>query len=121
MGLKPIIGTRLMFSTPPATKTSPAPMAIAPAAIWIACMEEPHQRLTVEPPTDCGRPAISAAQRAMFRPARPRGRAAEVHILDFRRIDAGPVDKRLDDAGDEVVRPGAGEGAAIGGVNGLLR
>ena len=38
-----------MLSTPAQMKTSPAPIAIAPAAIWTDCIEEPQKRLTVAP------------------------------------------------------------------------
>ena len=52
IGLKPPIGTRVIDSTPAQTKTSPAPIAIAPAAMWIACIDEPQKRLTVVPATE---------------------------------------------------------------------
>ena len=75
MGLKPPSGTRVMDSMPPAMKASPAPSWMAPAAIWIACMEEPQKRLTVVPATLWGRPASSPVSRATFSPCSPSGMA----------------------------------------------
>ncbi len=71
--LKPPWGTRVMDSTPPQMKTSPAPMAIWPAAMWIADMDEPQNRFTVMPPTSMGRPASSKARRAMLFPCSASG------------------------------------------------
>ena len=50
-----------MFSTPPATNSSPSPSLIARAALATALMPEAQRRLTVSPGTDTGRPASSTA------------------------------------------------------------
>src|SRR5215218_3034426 len=65
------IGTRDIDSTPAATTTSSCPAETADAALNAACSEEPHWRSTVEPATDSGHPATSAAVRAMFQPCSP--------------------------------------------------
>ena len=70
-GLSITYGARLIDSTPPAMKTSPSPTAIAWAAELIACMPEPHSRLTVSPATSTGSPAISSAIRATSRLSSP--------------------------------------------------
>jgi hypothetical protein len=75
IGLKPIIGTRVMLSTPAQMKTSPAPMAMAPAAEWIACIEEPQKRLMVAPATEIGSSAMRSIRRATLRPCSPSGKA----------------------------------------------
>ncbi len=72
-GLKPAMGTRDMDSTPPHRNASPAPMAMAPAAMWIACMDEPQNRLTVAPAVVCGSPARKPTRRAIFSPCSPSG------------------------------------------------
>jgi hypothetical protein len=64
-----------MDSMPAQMKACPAFIAIAPAARWIACMEEPQKRLMVAPATDCGRPAIMAISRATLSPCSPSGNA----------------------------------------------
>ena len=94
-GLAMTYGARVIDSTPPATKTSPSPTAIAWAAALIACRPEPHRRLTVRPPTSTGKPASSAAIRADVAVvlARLIG-AAEDDVLDDRGVDAGTVDDR---------------------------
>ena len=73
LGLKPLIGTRLMLSAPPAIITSASPTRMRSAAIWIADRPEAQKRLTVMPPTVFGSPASSAPMRAMFRPCGPSG------------------------------------------------
>ena len=75
IGLKPIIGTRDMLSTPAQRKASPAPMRIAPAAWWIDCIDEPQKRFTVAPATVSGRPAMKATSFATFSPCSPSGKA----------------------------------------------
>src|SRR5699024_8065772 len=57
-----------MCSTPPQMNTLSMPALIWPTASWMACMEEPHRRLTVLPATLCGNPAKSSALRAMLKP-----------------------------------------------------
>src|SRR5256885_6027082 len=64
-------GARVMFSTPPATNTSPSPALIAWAALAAACNPEPHSRFTVWPGTSTGRPATSDAMRATLRLSSP--------------------------------------------------
>ena len=54
--MKPMTGTRVIDSTPAQTKASPAPMAIAPAAMCTACIDEPQNRLTVTAAARSGNP-----------------------------------------------------------------
>ena len=107
-------GARVMDSTPPPMNTSPSPTAIAWAAELIACSPEPHSRLTVRPPTSTGRPARSSGHPGDVAVvlAGLVG-AAEDDVLDERRVDAGPVDDGAQDERGEVVRPDAGERAAV--------
>jgi hypothetical protein len=65
------IGTRVMFSTPPAMTTSYWPDITPIAAKFAACWPEPHMRSSVVPHTSTGKPAMSAALRAMFSPCSP--------------------------------------------------
>jgi len=60
-----------MFSTPPATNTSPSPAFTAWAALAAACSPEPHSRFTVCLGTSIGRPASSNAMRATLRLSSP--------------------------------------------------
>ena len=62
-----------MLSAPPAIITSASPTRMRSAAICTAVRPEAQKRLTVTPPTVCGRPDSSAATRAMFRPCWPSG------------------------------------------------
>jgi hypothetical protein len=63
-GLSSTHGARLIDSTPPATSSDASPHSIARAA-WIdASRLEPHNRFTVTPGTDVGKPASSTAIRA---------------------------------------------------------
>ena len=65
------IGARLIDSTPQAMTTSlPAAMTLCAAKV-VACWLEPHWRSMVVPGVSCGRPAASAAFRAMFCPCSP--------------------------------------------------
>ena len=64
-----------MLSMPAQTKTSPAPSAIWPAAMWIDCMDEPQNRLTVTPATESGRSASRPIRRATLSPCSASGKA----------------------------------------------
>ena len=64
-----------MDSTPAATKASPMPAAIDPAAECTACIDEPQKRLTVAPATERGSPASTPAMRPRFMPCSPSGNA----------------------------------------------
>ena len=64
-------GARDIDSTPPATKRSPSPAAIAWQAPTTAESPEAQSRLTVTPATESGSPASSAAIRATFRLSSP--------------------------------------------------
>ena len=64
-------GARVMLSTPPAMIRFASPARIARAALPTASRLEPHRRLIVEPGTDGGRPASSAAMRATLRLSSP--------------------------------------------------
>ncbi len=75
IGLNPPIGTLVMLSTPAAMKASPAPIAMAPAAMWIEYIDEPQNRFTVAPATLIGRSAISPIRRATFSPCSASGKA----------------------------------------------
>src|SRR4028119_973593 len=117
MGLKPIIGTRLMLSTPAHTKASPAPMRIAPAAWWTDCMDEPQKRFTVTPagpspppareattlatgsPQSAGAPPAPAGPDVrMLRHVQPllafREGAAEHQVFDGRRVQPRRLHQR---------------------------
>ena len=72
-GLLPDIGTMLMLSAPAAIITSASPTRMRSAAICTALRPEAQKRLTVMPPTELGKPAKSAATRAMFMPCSPSG------------------------------------------------
>src|SRR5436309_3265041 len=65
------MGTRVMCSTPPAITHSYCPAITAMAAKLAACWPEPHIRSSVVPQTSSGKPALSAALRAMFMPCSP--------------------------------------------------
>jgi hypothetical protein len=73
-GLLPPMGTMLMDSAPPAIITSASPTRMRSAAIWMAVTPEAQKRLTVTPPTLCGRPARATAMRATFMPCSPSGK-----------------------------------------------
>ena len=75
IGLKPIIGTRVMDSTPAQMNASPAFIWMAPAAMWMAYIDEPQKRLTVAPATESGSPARKTTMRATFSPCSPSGKA----------------------------------------------
>jgi len=75
LGLLPIMGTMLMLSVPAAIMTSASPTRMRSAAMATADRPEAQKRLTVMPPTLCGRPASTAPTRATFRPCWPSGMA----------------------------------------------
>src|SRR5579864_5385141 len=64
-------GARVMLSTPPAITMSAPPPWISRAAAMVACMPDPHRRLTVWPGTSTGKPASSRAMRATLRLSSP--------------------------------------------------
>jgi hypothetical protein len=64
-----------MDSTPPAAMIGTRSTMTRWAAIAMACMPDEQKRFTVTPPVVTGRPARSAAWRAMFWPVAPSGRA----------------------------------------------
>jgi len=64
-----------MLSTPAQTNSPPAPIAMAPAAMWTAVIDEPQKRLTVVPAVPIGRPASSPTIRAMLKPCSASGKA----------------------------------------------
>src|SRR5260370_11402385 len=70
------MGTRDMFSTPPAITHSYWPDMTPIAAKLAACWPEPHMRSRVVPQTSSGKPAMSAAVLAMLTPCRPAWSAA---------------------------------------------
>ena len=72
---KPVMGTMLMLSTPPATITSAPPARIRSQPMAIVCSPEEQKRLTVMPGTLDGKPAIRLTLRAMFSPWGPSGKA----------------------------------------------
>ena len=74
-GALPIIGTRLMLSTPAANITCASPTRMRSAAICTADSPEAQKRLTVTPPTLTGNPASTAPMRATFRPCCASGMA----------------------------------------------
>ena len=64
-----------MDSTPPAAMMGTRSTMTRWAAMAMACMPEEQKRFTVTPPVVTGRPARSAAWRAMFCPVAPSGSA----------------------------------------------
>ena len=54
------------------------PIAIEPAAVWMACIDEPQKRFTVAPPTLRGRPASTPTMRPTFIPCSPSGKAQPI-------------------------------------------
>ena len=108
--MKPPIGIRLIDSTPEQTNSRPASIWIAPAAMWIACIDEPQKRLSVTPATPCGSPASVPASRATFKPCSASGKGAAGDVV-LDRLDLGTArrDEAAHDLGQEVVRAGAGE------------
>jgi hypothetical protein len=71
----PVIGTRVIDSIPAAINTSPWFMAIAPAAMFMVCMEEPQNLLTVVPAMVSGSPAMNPINLATLSPCSPSGKA----------------------------------------------
>ena len=65
------IGTRLIFSAPPATTISAAPDAIAPIAACTAASPDPHFLSIVNPGTAGGQPAPRREVRAIFADCSP--------------------------------------------------
>ena len=74
-GVLPVMGTRLMLSTPAAIMTSASPTRMRSAAICTADSPDAQKRFTVMPPTLRGKPASTAATRATLRPCGPSGMA----------------------------------------------
>ena len=64
-----------MDSMPAQMKAWPAFIWIAPAAMWIDCIDEPQKRLTVVPATLIGRSARKPMMRATLKPCSPSGNA----------------------------------------------
>ena len=107
------IGIWLMFCTPPATTRSAVPLITACAAKCTACWDEPHWRSTVTPGTASGRPGRQPrGPRDVARLRPDRVHAAEHHVVDGQRIDAGAVQQRADHVRAEVGRVRAGQPAA---------
>ncbi len=69
------MGTRVIDSMPAQMKASPALSWMAPAAMWIDCIEEPQNRLTVVPATLIGSFARKPTRRATLSPCSPSGMA----------------------------------------------
>ena len=104
------IGVRDMISTPQPIAMSTSPEAMALAAVWIACCDEPHMRFIVVPQVVTGKPAISAATRAMFMPCSPTGRHhAGDHVLDEREVDLGPDGRLLQHVREHQIGAGVRE------------
>lgn len=70
-GLRTTQGARLIDSTPPARMSSASPVSIARLAWITASSPEPHNRFTVEPGTEVGKPARMAAIRSTLRLSSP--------------------------------------------------
>jgi hypothetical protein len=73
LSLLPVIGTIVIDSTPPATTTSFAPVAIAPAAIAIAWRPLEQKRFTVIADVSTGSPPSRPTTRATLSPCSPSG------------------------------------------------
>ena len=79
-------------------------MRMAPAAMWMACIDEPQKRLTVAPPPMSGSPARKPTSRADVQSLLALGEgAAEDDVLDLGALDAGALDQARDDCGGHVV------------------
>ena len=92
------------------------PIAIEPAAVWMACMAEPQKRFTVAPPTLRGSPASTPTMRPTFMPCSPSGNAQPMVTSS---IAPGSMPRALDqrphDLAAELVGAHAGELAAVRG------
>ena len=64
-----------MDSMPAQMKTSPAFIWIAPAAMWMACIDEPQKRFTVVPAMVTGSSSRNSTIRATLKPCSPSGNA----------------------------------------------
>ncbi len=108
-----MIGTMLMFCTPPATTRSIVPDITAWAANCTACWALPHCRSIVTPGTCCGRPAASQHVLAMQNACGPtEADVAEHDVVDLVGVDAGALDEGGDAVGAEVGGMDGGEAAA---------
>ena len=122
-GELPIIGTMLMLSVPAAIITSASPTRMRSAAICTADRPEAQKRLTVMPPTLLGRPASTAPMRATFRPCCASG-IAQPQITSSMALRVEPRHLRQRGAqrgGQQVVRPGVAEVAAVRAPDGRAR
>ena len=82
------------------------PIAIEPAAVWMACMAEPQKRFTVAPATLRGRPASTPTIRPTFMPCSPSGKAQPIVTSSIcAGVDAGALDEGADDLAAELVGP----------------
>ena len=111
--------TRLIDSTPPATATGTRSTITRWAAIAIAWRPEEQKRLTVVAAAVTGRPARSAAWRAMLWPGRALGhRAADHDVLDLGRVEPRALDGVLDDVTGQGGPVGVVERAPVGLADG---
>src|SRR5438105_10175113 len=78
------IGWWPMCSTPPASTTSAAPIAISPAPAVTAVSAPAHMRSTANPGTDCGSPASSATSRPRVSPWSPTCAVAAITTSSIR-------------------------------------
>ena len=107
-------GARDIDSTPPATKRSPSPAITAWHAPTTAERPDAQSRFTVTPATDSGSPASSARHARDVAVVLARlVRAAEPHVLDLARGNAGALDRLADHERREIVRAHARERAAV--------
>jgi hypothetical protein len=119
IGLKPIIGTRVMDSMPAQMKACPAPIAIAPAARWMACMDDPQNRLMggarhgLRQADDHADEARNIEALLSFRKG-----AAQDQILDILRLHAGLFEQPLDHGCRQVVSRDLGQRALAGEMKG---
>ena len=86
------IGMALMFCTPPATTRSWVPDMTPCAAKCTACCDEPHCRSMVTPGHVVGQPGHQPRRARDVAGLRADGvAAAEDHVVDGARVDAGAV------------------------------
>ena len=64
--LNPLLLTLDIDSIPPHRKQSPHPAEILADAVRIACIDDPHSLLMVEPGTSAGRPPRKVISRPML-------------------------------------------------------
>ena len=110
----------LIDSAPPAMMICAPPERMRSAAMAMACSPEEQKRLMVTPGTVSGRPARSAATRAMFMPDSPSGLAQPRMTSSISSRGHGGIlfQQAADDGRGQIVGPGGAERALRGFADG---